>query len=497
MRVVHVVPALFGPHGIVGGAERYAFELARHMATEVPTTLVTFGDEDREERTDNLRVQVIGQPWYVRGQRTNPFSFRIFRALRDADVVHCHQQHVITSSAVALWCRATGRRVFVSDLGGGGWDISAYLSTDEWYDGHLHLSEYSRHVYGQDRERRARVIAGGVDVQKFSPDPSEVRDGALFVGRLLPHKGVEDLVRALPPDIALTVVGPQPTRDTALRLAALAQGKAVTFKHDLSDEALVQEYRRALCVVLPSVYHAPDGTETRVPELLGQTLLEGMACEAPTICTDVASLPEVVEDGVTGFVVPPNDPGALGEKLRWLREHPEQAREMGRAGRRRVVERFTWPHVVRRCFEAYNGAVPSRSVARQFAALVMMLVLVAGFARGAWTIAGQYRNMLEQPAAKGPYASTDWYLMNAGPDASQRLLRVVAAARISSEADLAFAAPPSPTNGGTGAFWQFYLTISYLLYPQRVWPEAGAVPATASSIHEIAPGLTVVEISKR
>ena len=110
MRVVHVVPALFGPDGIVGGAERYAFELARHMAAKVETMLVTFGEEDRKDTIDKLQVRVIGNPWYVRGQRTNPFSFDLFSALRGAEIVHCHQQHVLASSLVALWCRATRRR---------------------------------------------------------------------------------------------------------------------------------------------------------------------------------------------------------------------------------------------------------------------------------------------------------------------------------------------------------------------------------------------------
>jgi len=53
-----------------------------------------------------------------------------------------------------------------------------------------------------------------------------------------------------------------------------------------------------------SSYKTADGLVTRVPELLGQTLLEGMACATCAICTDVASMPEVVEDGVSGFVVP-------------------------------------------------------------------------------------------------------------------------------------------------------------------------------------------------
>lgn len=404
MKVVHVVPALFGPDGIVGGAERYAFELARHMAAQVETMLVTFGDEDRDETVDRLRVRVIGNPWHVRGQRTNPFSFGLFSALRGADIVHCHQQHVLASSLAALWCRGTGRRVFVSDLGGGGWDVSAYVSTDGWFDGHLHLSEYSRRVYGQEEEARARVVMGGVDVEKFSPGEREVGTGApLFVGRLLPHKGVDDLIRALPPEMTLTIVGPQPDADTAAGLHALARGKHVHFKHGLSDEELIKEYRRALCVVLPSVYRASDGSETRVPELLGQTLLEGMACGTPAICTNVASLPEIVEDWMTGFVVPPHDPQALGQKLRWLHEHPERAREMGRAARQRVLDRFTWRQVVRRCLEAYTAVNRSAGLAKQLAAMMIVVLLIAGFTRGAWTITTQYRNVLEQPAVEGPF----------------------------------------------------------------------------------------------
>jgi hypothetical protein len=68
--VLHIVPALFASDdGISGGAERYAFELARYMANEVPTRLLTFGERERRERSGNLCVRVIGQPWYVSGQR--------------------------------------------------------------------------------------------------------------------------------------------------------------------------------------------------------------------------------------------------------------------------------------------------------------------------------------------------------------------------------------------------------------------------------------------
>jgi glycosyltransferase involved in cell wall biosynthesis len=356
MRVVHLVPAVFGKDGIVGGAERYAFELARAMAEVVPTTLVTFGSADADETAGALRVRTLGRPWHVRGQRSNPVSWRLPAALSGADVVHCHQQHVLTSTLAAIWCRVRGRRVFVSELGGGGWDLSAYMSTDGLFHGHLHLSKYSRTVFGHAGNPRARVVGGGVDTRRFSPDVSVVRDaGPLFVGRLVPHKGVPDLIRAVPADLPLTIVAPRPDPAVHRELTALAESKSVRFLYDLPDDALVREYRRASAIVLPSVYRTAVG-ETRVPELLGQTLLEGMACETPAVCTDVASMPEVVEHGVTGFVVPANDPRALGERLAWLHGHRAEASAMGRAGRRRVLSRFTWPLVVERCLEAYAGA---------------------------------------------------------------------------------------------------------------------------------------------
>ena len=94
-----------------------------------------------------------------------------------------------------------------------------------------------------------------------------------------------------------------------------------------------------------------------MPELLGQTLLEGMACGGPVICTRVASMPEIVEDGVCGFIVPPNDPAAIADRIAWLRDHPAQAAAMGTAARRRVLDKFTWPQVVRRCLDHYAAAL--------------------------------------------------------------------------------------------------------------------------------------------
>ena len=355
-RVLHVTPAVFHETlGVIGGAERYAFELARHMANITPTTLVGFGKTEANYSAGNLQVKVLGDAHYVRGQRLNPLSSAILPLFADYDVLHCHQKHVLVSSLLALLVRMCGKPVFVSDHGGGGWDISAYINTDSWYAAEFHDSDYSRRLIGHGDRKHSYVLYGGVDIDRFSPAMS--RDGdkpVVYVGRLLPHKGIDYLIRGLPAGIRLLIIGRATNPEYLAYLKILASGKDVQFVLDASDDVILAALRSALCIVLPSVYTSFDGRYTAVPELLGQTLIEGMACGLPGIATNVASLPEVLEDGVSGFLVPPNDPEAIAERLRQFQSSPQLAEEMGRRARQRVLERFTWPAVTRKCLELYG-----------------------------------------------------------------------------------------------------------------------------------------------
>jgi glycosyltransferase involved in cell wall biosynthesis len=327
------------------------------MAEVVPTRLVTFADKPFRERVGNLEVIAVGPPWYIRGQRGSPLHSGLVRQIGWANVVHCHQRYVFANSLAAALCRVSGRRVFVSDLGGGGWDISGRVpAVGRLYHGFLHISQYSRQIAGQDHIENATVVYGGADIVKFSPDPTVRKEAlVLYVGRLLPHKGINYLVEALPEGLSLELIGGLYNEDFHTELKRLAAGKRVVFRHECDDVELVRAYRRAACVVLPSVYRTMYGLESKVPELLGQTLLEGMACGIPAVCTAVASMPEIVADGVTGFVVPPNDSAGLRARLEWIRDHPAEAQCMGQAGRQRVLEHFAWPAVVRCCLSAYGG----------------------------------------------------------------------------------------------------------------------------------------------
>lgn len=345
---------LFDADGqIRGGAERYALELARHAAERWPVRLISFGSQDQAQRLGELEIRIIGGRW----QRPNdPLSPRLLAEVLAADVIHCHQREIRIAKLVALAGRTLGKTVVVTDLGGGAWSWASRIPTKRLFDAHLHISDFSRRISGHEHLRRAVVIGCGVDIERFSPGAA---DGSspqpvLYVGRLLPHKGIDVLLRALPPGVPLQIVGPALDEQYLSHLRALAHDKPVTFHHDWTDEQLVAAYRRCLCLVLPSVSRDCYGNETSVPELLGQTLLEAMACAKPVICTDAGAMPEVVKHGVCGLVVPQSCSEALGGAIATLASRPDLRRSMGAAGRQRVLESYTWSAVIERCQPYYD-----------------------------------------------------------------------------------------------------------------------------------------------
>lgn len=362
MKVLHVAPTYFADRSFIGGAERYTLELARATTAAAEVALLSFGERAESHWDGALRIEILRRSRLPGASRiaTNPLSLRFARLVRWADVVHCHQVHTLSTDLAVLLGRAFGKKVFVTDLGGGHrWAISKAFPVLRQADALLLISEYScalwREIPGRRRPAALEVIYGGVDTDRFSPGDGRKSDETLFVGRLLPHKGVNYLVDAMPDDAPLRIVG-RAYDDRFLALVeSHAAGKPVIFETSATDDELVTRYRAALVTVLPSVYESVDGVRSRQPELLGLVVLESMACATPVIVTDVASLPELVEDGVTGFIVPPNDARAIRGRIEFLRAHPERAAQMGRRARQAVVDRFTWPAVVGRCLQAYKG----------------------------------------------------------------------------------------------------------------------------------------------
>jgi glycosyltransferase involved in cell wall biosynthesis len=356
LRVCHVSPTYFAPESVLGGGERFAEELARAMAGHprgiAAVKLVSFGPRALRESPEPRYERVILAS--RTRDRATPFSLALFRELRGMDVVHCHQYFVLPTFFAALAGRLGGRRVFVSDLGGGGWTPGYRIDQSRWITAHLPLSAYAaRHLPG--RNKRHRILWGGVDPLLYPMRAAAEHDGSVvFLGRLLPHKGVHFLIEGLPPGIPLHVIGPQPDAAYRDRLAALARGRDVRFHGALSDEAVRERLGSAMALAHPTPVDASGDAGAR--ELFGLALVEAMARGCPVIASDAASLPEIVESGRSGLLVPPNDPAALGRAIGSLRDDPELWRRLSAGARRRVEAEFTWERVVERCLEAYTAA---------------------------------------------------------------------------------------------------------------------------------------------
>ncbi len=362
VRVLHIAPTYFDVSSIIGGAERYTWELAKAMARSAEVTLLTFGPRPFITRRDDVRMVCL-KHWggVSHSLLPDPVRWSFFKAIRAADVVHCHQIDVMSTNVAVLAASAMGRPVFVTDLGGGYARMpSRRFPLMRQATAYLLISEYSRQLWLQRPEWRRPgtldVIYGGVDTEHFSPGGTKDPSMVVFVGRLVAHKGIDRLIDAVGPGQRLHVVGRPYDRAYLAHLRDLAAGKNVVFEHDVSDSELVERYRRATVSVLPSVATDYRGAVTEHPELFGLAAAEAMACGTATVVTDVASLPEVVADGETGFVVSPDHPGQLSQRLRQLCQDPVLAATMGAAARRRVLDRFTWRATADRCFAAYARA---------------------------------------------------------------------------------------------------------------------------------------------
>ena len=342
MKVVYVIPTHFDESSVIAGAERYAYGLAKAMATKTDTVLVTFSDRKFTRRDEELTIKYEKTLFHIRGV-INPFCVSFLRDLADADVIHCLQFRTVVTELAILYGTLRKKKVFVTDLGGGArYNLSSLLPVWKGIRALLLISDYNRGLQPH-LPVPTHIIYGGVDQNLFLPGDEPKKRNLLYVGRIFPLKGIHDLIEVLPSEVKLDVVGTSHDDAYLSRLKAMSIGKNVTFHQEISDPELIQKYKESSATVLPSLV---DGGFT--------TAMESLACGTLVIGTKVGSLPEIVDDGVTGLLAPPGDVGALGAKINWLIEHPERAREMGMRGREKVLKEFTWDRVVDRCLAAYR-----------------------------------------------------------------------------------------------------------------------------------------------
>ena len=225
-------------------------------------------------------------------------------------------------------------------------------------------------VYPSVDPGRVHVIHNGIDPEIYHRQPSPdtlVRHGvdasrpyAFFNGRITRQKGLPLLLAAvlkLDPAHQVVVAASSPdTTEIAAEVNELAEkvrdgGRdLVWIDHFIPREELIHLHSGATVFVCPSIY-----------EPFGLVILEAMACETAVVASRVGGIPEIVVDGESGFLVD-YDPGdterfttAIAEKIDFLLRDQARATAMGKAGRRRVVERFGWPAIAATTANLYGA----------------------------------------------------------------------------------------------------------------------------------------------
>jgi alpha-maltose-1-phosphate synthase len=313
-------------------------------------------------------------------------------ALADADLVHSHTWYANTAGLLANLVYGAPhvvtahslepRRPWKAEQLGGGYRLSswvertAYLAADAVIAVSAGMRDDVLAVYPELDPGRVHVVHNGVDAEAYRPiaepevgrilgvDPD--RPYALFVGRIARQKGLLHLLAAaekLPPDTGLVLCAgaadtPAERQQVADAVAALQARRpgVVWIEAMLPREQLVPLITGATVFVCPSVY-----------EPLGIVNLEAAACGTAVVASAVGGIPEVVDDGVTGLLVPydPADPAAfeagLAAKTTELLTDPERAARMGAAGRERVLREFGWPAVAQQTVQVYTDVLSARA----------------------------------------------------------------------------------------------------------------------------------------
>jgi D-inositol-3-phosphate glycosyltransferase len=215
---------------------------------------------------------------------------------------------------------------------------------------------------GRPRSRTS-VIPCGVDLDRFHPGPARPRRRIrriVSVGRLVPRKGFDILIRAMAaiPDAELLIVGgPEASKlssdPEARRLSTLAAEVGVSQRVRLCGSVSrveMPEVLRSADVVACTPWYEPFGI---VP-------VEAMACGVPVLATAVGGMLDTVVDGMTGVLVPPKDPQACANALNSMLSDPARLAAWGAAGRQRAQARYSWDRIAADSEKMYQRVLPAQ-----------------------------------------------------------------------------------------------------------------------------------------
>ncbi|MGL4176877.1 MAG: glycogen synthase [Dermatophilaceae bacterium] len=390
------------PPAVYGGAGVHVAELvaALRRRGDLDVRVHAFG-EPRDEDGTTGHPDLPELSAANAALRTLGVDLRLAASTEGADLVHSHTwyanlaghlgsllgdiPHVLTAHSLEPM------RPWKAEQLGGGYRVSSWAERTavEAADAVIAVSAGMRadilRSYPSVDPERVRVVHNGIDSQRWrrANDEDAVRrhgvdpdrPSVVFVGRITRQKGLPYLLRAaagLPPEVQLVLLAGAPDTPEILaevehligELRATRDG-VVWIPEMLPRHDVIAVLSGATVFVCPSVY-----------EPLGIVNLEAMACELPVVATATGGIPEVVVDGGTGWLVPveqvPDGTGTPVDERRFVADleaalvdavsDPDRAEQMGRAGRARAVESFSWTRIGEQTHQVYVDVLRRRSL---------------------------------------------------------------------------------------------------------------------------------------
>ncbi|WP_354235826.1 glycogen synthase [Arthrobacter sp. UYEF3] len=396
---IDIVTKEFPPE-IYGGAGVHVAELSRVLASRVELNVRAFG---AGRAPDYYGAAVSSYP--VPGDladanaavQTLGVDVRIVPDIAGADLVHSHTWYANMAGHIASLLHGIPHvlsahsleplRPWKAEQLGGGYALSSWVEKTAYESAAaiIAVSEGMRRdilrSYPEVDPAKVRVVHNGIDVSLWNRDEGEDAIRALgidpalpsvvFVGRNTRQKGVPYLLRAaakLPVDVQVVLcLGAADTPELAAETARLIEelqsqrSGVILVERMLPRHELIQVLSHATAFACPSIY-----------EPLGIVNLEAMACGAAVVASATGGIPEVVQHGETGLLVQleqvtdgtgtPLDPEKFvtefAAALTEVVSDPERARVMGRAGRRRAEEHFSWESITETTLEVYRSVLP-------------------------------------------------------------------------------------------------------------------------------------------
>ncbi len=363
------------PPDVYGGAGVHVAYLARELASRVELTVHCEGGERPGAVAHRPWDQLAGANQAL---RTMSVDLAMTATASGADLVHSHTWYANLAGHLAALLYGVPHVMTVHSLEplrpwkaeqlGGGYALSSWCEkvAVESAAAVIAVSDGMRAdvlaAYPAVAPERVHVIRNGIDSAEYAPDPGTAmldrygvdpaRPAVIFVGRITRQKGVPVLLRAaagLAAEAQLVLLAGQPdTPELAAEVTDLvtslqtSRAGVIWIPEMLPKREVIQLLSHATVFACPSRY-----------EPLGIVNLEAMACGTAVVGTRVGGIPEVVADGETGLLVPPDDPAALAAALNTLILDPARAAAMGAAGRKRAVAEFGWDAIAAQTAELY------------------------------------------------------------------------------------------------------------------------------------------------